>query len=168
MRVTKSSHLEKKSPNAISRRTFLISSAAIGLSLGILEALRITLAFLKPPPTKGFGGLIKPGKLEELAPGSVTYIRQGRFYLVHNSDGILAMFQRCTHLGCLVRWDADEDHFICPCHAGQYNREGEVISGPPPQPLGIFKLEITDGDVVVDTSQVIQRDHYEPSQAIKG
>ena len=80
----------------------------------------------------------------------------------------MAIYQQCTHLGCLVRWDEDEDQFKCPCHSGKYNRNGEVISGPPPKPLSIFQLEVISGDVVVDTSQVIQRDTYDPTQAIKG
>jgi cytochrome b6-f complex iron-sulfur subunit len=40
-----------------------------------------------------------------------------------------------AHLGCLVQWHKDTEKFVCPCHAGTYDSEGEVISGPPPAAL---------------------------------
>jgi cytochrome b6-f complex iron-sulfur subunit len=151
----------------ISRRTFLVATATATLALAITESLRIIVRYLEPPQAEGFGGVFTVGPVDEFPPGSVTRIRQGRFYVVHNGDGLLALYQRCTHLGCLVPWVEEEKRFACPCHAGRYSLEGEVLSGPPPKPLSLFKLEVMDGDLTVDTSQIIQRDRYEPSQAVK-
>jgi cytochrome b6-f complex iron-sulfur subunit len=78
---------------------------------------------------------------------------------------MLALWQRCTHLGCSVPWREDEGQFHCPCHSSLYNRVGEVLGGPAPRPLDIFPIEIVDGQLSVDTGKPISRDKYDPSQA---
>lgn len=51
----------------------------------------------------------------------------------------------CSHLGCIVHWKAEENHFACPCHAGHFTRQGEVISGPPPRALSQAPAKIENG-----------------------
>ncbi|MFQ6015292.1 MAG: ubiquinol-cytochrome c reductase iron-sulfur subunit [Anaerolineae bacterium] len=151
----------------LTRREF-IGLAGIGALLVALgEVARITWAYLWPQAKEGFGGMFSVGAIEDFPPDSVIHVRKGRFYIVHLEDGLLALYQKCTHLGCLVPWHEESERFACPCHAGKYNREGEVISGPPPRPLDLFKLEIVDGQVVVDTGKVTRRERYDPSQAVK-
>ena len=59
---------------------------------------------------------------------------------------VVAFSQKCTHLGCVVYYEAEEDRWHCPCHEGNFEvRTGEVISGPPPRPLGRIDVEIRDG-----------------------
>jgi Rieske Fe-S protein len=41
-----------------------------------------------------------------------------------------------------VQWRESEDRYVCPCHAGYFGKEGEVISGPPPKPLRQFAVKI--------------------------
>ena len=56
-------------------------------------------------------------------------------YLVVEKDKTLATFginAVCTHLGCVVPWNAAENKFICPCHGSQYNDQGRVVRGPAP------------------------------------
>ncbi len=151
-----------------SRRKFIVLAVTGAFALAVADAARIMLAFLRPQPKTGFGGVVAAGAVTDFPPGSLTHIRRGRFFLVHVDDGLLALYQRCTHLGCLVPWNAGEGRFACPCHAGRYNRVGEVLSGPPPRPLDLFPIKIVNGQVVVDTSQVVTRQRYEPSQAVKG
>jgi cytochrome b6-f complex iron-sulfur subunit len=151
--------------NAVPRRKFLIWAAAGTLALAVADATRIVFTFLQPQPKGGFGSEITAGAVEDFSLGSVTLIRQGRFFIVHVDDGLLALYRRCTHLGCLVPWDEEQGRFACPCHAGRYNRVGEVIGGPPPRPLDLFELKVVDGQVVVDTGKIISRKRYEPSQA---
>jgi Rieske Fe-S protein len=56
---------------------------------------------------------------------------------------IVAFSQKCTHLGCVVYYQAGEDRWHCPCHEGNFDtRTGRVISGPPPRPLGRIDAEI--------------------------
>lgn len=56
-------------------------------------------------------------------------------YLVVESDRTLATYGIngvCTHLGCVVPWNAAENKFICPCHGSQYDNQGRVVRGPAP------------------------------------
>ncbi len=63
-------------------------------------------------------------------------------------DEVVAFSQKCTHLGCVVYFEADADRWHCPCHEGNFNtRTGTVISGPPPRPLGRIDVEIRDDTI---------------------
>ena len=63
-------------------------------------------------------------------------------------DDVVAFSQKCTHLGCVVYFEADEDRWHCPCHEGNFDaRTGAVISGPPPRPLGRIDVEICDDTI---------------------
>jgi Rieske Fe-S protein len=61
---------------------------------------------------------------------------------------VVAFSQKCTHLGCVVYFEAEEDRWHCPCHEGNFEpRTGEVISGPPPRALGRIDVEIRDATI---------------------
>jgi menaquinol-cytochrome c reductase iron-sulfur subunit len=53
----------------------------------------------------------------------------------------------CTHLGCPVRWLQTAQLFMCPCHGGVYDGEGDVAGGPPPRPLFQYPVRVQDGEV---------------------
>jgi len=152
------------SEKTIDRRQFLGIAWAGSLALLAVQSI-ITLArFLKPVSTGGFGGLIYAGKVDEFPIGSVSRVLSGRFYLVRNEEGFLALWQRCTHLGCAVPWDETASQFHCPCHGSLFNTVGEVTGGPAPRPMDIFPVVIRSGEVWVDTSKPTERTHYDPSQ----
>jgi Rieske Fe-S protein len=60
-------------------------------------------------------------------------------------DDVVAFSQKCTHLGCVVYFEADNDRWHCPCHNGNFETAtGEVLSGPPTRPLGRIEIEVRD------------------------
>ncbi len=63
--------------------------------------------------------------------------------------GFLVFSRVCTHLGCLVKYDPERQVFICPCHAGTFDLEGNVISGPPPKPLPKISVRVEGNNLVI-------------------
>jgi len=70
--------------------------------------------------------------------------------------GIVALYQKCVHLGCRVPWCKTSQWFECPCHGSKYNRVGEKKGGPAPRGLDRFPVSISGQKVTVDTGLVIQ------------
>jgi cytochrome b6-f complex iron-sulfur subunit len=71
-------------------------------------------------------------------------------YLVVTEDKTLTNYginAVCTHLGCVVPWNANENKFMCPCHGSQYNSEGKVVRGPAPLSLALANATVTDDKV---------------------
>ncbi len=62
---------------------------------------------------------------------------------------VVAFSQKCTHLGCVVFYEPDEQRWHCPCHEGNFEAHtGSVISGPPTRPLGRIDLEVRDDGMI--------------------
>lgn len=150
----------------ITRRKFV--GIAWGVSLvGLFTQAGVALfKFLDfQAPAGSFGGEVVAGNLEEFEPGTVSYVPKGRFYIVRQEDGgVLALWQRCPHLGCIVPWRENEDQFNCPCHSSFFNRLGEVTGGPAPRPMDLFPVSLRDGKLVVDTGQPVQRQTFDETQ----
>jgi Rieske Fe-S protein len=78
-----------------------------------------------------------------------TAINYG-LYIVRTSESDVRVFSDiCTHLGCRVTWQTDQEHYISPCHNGHFDRLGNVVSGPPPRPLDEFTTKIENGNLFV-------------------
>jgi menaquinol-cytochrome c reductase iron-sulfur subunit len=76
-------------------------------------------------------------------------IERRSIFLVRTGESqVIAIDSTCTHLGCRVSWDSDEQLIKCPCHGGIYDREGTVKSGPPPKPLARLTTRV-DGDQIL-------------------
>ena len=144
-----------------SRRDFLQMAWAATGALTLVAGGGLTLNFFAPKVAVGeFGGVFDIGAVDDFPTGSVTPITNGRFYLVRQDDGgFIALYQKCTHLGCAVPWEPEVGQFVCPCHASAFEQDGDVINPPAPRPLDRFPLAISDGMISVDTGQRIERDH---------
>ncbi|ASQ89984.1 (2Fe-2S)-binding protein [Prosthecochloris sp. GSB1] len=59
----------------------------------------------------------------------------------------------CTHMGCPVQPDEESDGFFCPCHAGFFDADGNVVSGPPPSPLRRLKTTVAGRQLLVSAGE---------------
>ena len=64
-------------------------------------------------------------------------------------SGFIALSRVCTHLGCLVGYDKFNDKLVCPCHAGEFDLEGRVLSGPATKSLQRYPLKISSKQVTI-------------------
>ena len=80
-------------------------------------------------------GNFQPGDATTLQVGGMAVI------VVRQRSGFKAFSASCTHLGCLVTWERGDDEFKCPCHAAVFDKEGKVVSGPPPEPLAEYAVK---------------------------
>jgi cytochrome b6-f complex iron-sulfur subunit len=118
-----------------------------------------------PPSSGGPGGgitakdalgndVIVSEFLAKHAPGErvlVQGLKGDPTYLVVKEDGGLTSYginSVCTHLGCVVPWNASENKFICPCHGSQYDATGKVVRGPAPLSLALVHTDTTESDTV--------------------
>ena len=69
-------------------------------------------------------------------------------------EGMVALYQKCPHLGCKVPACDSSQWFECPCHGSKYNRVGEKRAGPAPRGLDRFPIEVSDGNVLIDTGSL--------------
>jgi Rieske Fe-S protein len=80
----------------------------------------------------------KRGSARKLAPGEGKVVSAGlrQVAVSRDDDGTLhAVSARCTHLGCIVSWNAAERTWDCPCHGSRFDTAGGVIQGPAVRPL---------------------------------
>ena len=66
-------------------------------------------------------------------------------------NGLVALYQKCPHLGCRVPECKSSQWFECPCHGSQYDRVGEKKAGPAPRGMDRFGITVANGNVIVDT-----------------
>ena len=155
---------ENKEKKKLSRAQFLGIAWTGSLTLVFAQVALALAKFIQPVSRGGFGGEVFAGKVEEFAIGSINRVLAGRFFIARTPDGLLALWQKCTHLGCAVPWVEEERQFHCPCHGSLFNEVGEVVGGPAPRPLDIFPIDVRSGEVWVDTSQPQQRSKFDDSQ----
>ena len=70
----------------------------------------------------------------------------------------IAISTRCAHLGCPVRWVSPAQRFVCPCHGGVYDAQGQVEGGPPVRPLDRFKTRVQNGQVQIGPRYSVNSD----------
>jgi len=152
----------------MTRRNFLkLGVGALG-ALALLELGAASLVYMQPRSMEGqFGGVVSAGAADSFTNGSVTEFPDGRFFLIRSDDGgFLAVYRKCTHLGCAVSWEANEGRFVCPCHGSYFDENGDVENPPAPRALDTFAVIIEDGQVLVDTAKPETRDKFAPDQLV--
>jgi cytochrome b6-f complex iron-sulfur subunit len=165
--------------SGMTRRQFF--NRAITVTFGSFLALQgvYYLAFFWPKLSGGFGADVDAGSVDEITAQTVNpdgtivpvFVPEARAYVVPAPDnlsdqfadkdvaaaGLMALFQRCVHLGCRVPWCATSIGFECPCHGSKYNSVGEYFAGPAPRNLDRFTVEVTGDDrFIIHTGDIIE------------
>jgi len=126
------------------------SKIAIGNVDDVISQIRASRGFLYTPQARAW---ITEYPREGVAKARVAYDSQAPV-LAGMESGIVALYQKCPHLGCRVPECASSQWFECPCHGSQFNRVGEKKGGPAPRGMDRFGVSVANGIVVVDTGSV--------------
>ncbi len=172
----------------VERRKFFNRSLLVIFGIFLGQFAIAGLAFLWPKLKGGFGTPINAGNINDLraeiiqSDGSIVpkFVASAQSWIVpipeaevpessfaglpvvagggSGEPALMAMWQRCVHLGCRLPSCVPSQGFECPCHGSRYNFHGEYESGPAPRNMDRFAVEV-DGDtnsLIVLTGQVIQ------------
>ncbi|HZI93941.1 MAG TPA: Rieske (2Fe-2S) protein [Patescibacteria group bacterium] len=124
------------------------------LSLWGLGAAAVALSFLRAPTSarRAGEGQVRCGSFSGLPVGAARLVRHGAeplFVLRVSDTEALALSAVCTHLRCVLTWDDAKKTILCPCHAGSFDRNGNVLSGPPTRALRQFAAEVRADEILV-------------------
>jgi cytochrome b6-f complex iron-sulfur subunit len=165
----------------VNRRQFFNRSIVAAQSLVLGSFSLAMIGFLWPSLSGGFGGKVRAGDLKDILTEIAEkkqpfYVPEARAYVNPYPEaalprakaaysesvlpgleaGVIAIFQKCVHLGCRVPWCQTSQWFECPCHGSKYNRVGEKKGGPAPRGLDQFPIEVDAGTVTINTGLVVQ------------
>jgi cytochrome b6-f complex iron-sulfur subunit len=135
------------------RRTMLSWLLGGGALASMACFLYPVIRFLNPPLiTEAAVNEVSGGKVQDLKSNSGKIVRFGNkpALLVRVSDTEWKAFSAvCTHLNCTVQYRDSTRQIWCACHNGTYDLNGRVVSGPPPNPLEEYAVNIRGDEVVV-------------------
>lgn len=80
-----------------------------------------------------------------------TTVSKGAWLLNKGNNQFVVYDPHCTHLGCAYYWDEGRKAFLCPCHGGVFDIDGNVMEGPPPRPLDRIPFTIENNTIEVTT-----------------
>ena len=90
---------------------------------------------------------------DSIAKAKAVYGKQSAVFSGMQS-GIVALYQKCPHLGCRVPNCQSSQWFECGCHGSMYNRVGEKKAGPAPRGMDRFGVAVNNGQLIIDTGAV--------------
>jgi cytochrome b6-f complex iron-sulfur subunit len=164
----------------VTRRQFFNRSIVGLFGLGLAGFGGASLGFLWPKASGGFGSSIRIGKISDIEAkiddgAGFAYYPEARAWITRYpasalekakavysppelagmEAGVVALYQKCPHLGCRVPACLTSKWFECPCHGSQYNNVGEKKGGPAPRGMDRFAMTVSGGALTVNTGQVI-------------
>jgi nitrite reductase/ring-hydroxylating ferredoxin subunit len=80
---------------------------------------------------------------------SVWVLREG-----DKPNAFRVLSATCTHAGCQVAWKGARKLFVCPCHGGTFETDGNRKSGPPQRALAAVDYQVKDGQLLVRSDDV--------------
>jgi cytochrome b6-f complex iron-sulfur subunit len=134
------------------RRRFLVNMWATGGALLAAAGAWTTWDLFRPLPTTGFGGKVRTILPTSVPESGIVEVPAARAYLTRLDGEIVALSEKCTHLGCRVPFCDSSGRFECPCHGSVFNRVGDYLAGPAPRGMDRYPVEEgDDGLLYIDT-----------------
>jgi|SRR5579871_2203998 len=135
------------------RRSMLSWLLGVGAMASMASFLYPVIRFLNPPKiTEVAVNEVSGGKVQDLKPNSGKIVRFGSkpALLVRLSETEWKAFSAvCTHLNCTVQYRDSTQQIWCACHNGTYDLNGHVVSGPPPNPLEEYVVNLRGDEVII-------------------
>lgn len=99
----------------------------------------------------GDSSVIAEIPLDQFQEGSCVGVSTtaGLCWAMQTNGNFTALNARCTHQGCDVNWLNETRTFLCPCHGGRYDAAGNVLQGPPTEPLARFETQVVNNSVQI-------------------
>jgi len=153
---------ENKEEISMDRRRFCLRAghAAVGL-VGVGTA-GVLYKFLSPGVILEISPRFQLGMPYAFRPDTYVFDEAHKLFVIRNEQGLFyAVSYVCTHLGCLVNRNITSAQtrpgavFVCPCHGSTYDQVGNVLDGPAPRPLDRFRVVVENGEIVVDTREIV-------------
>ena len=152
--IQRETRLAEDAPG-VGRRSFLLRFSWAGLALYFSVFMGAVLSLVRPRVSSRPAQVFALGYPADYRLGQVAYHREPKVFVVRREDGFSAISAICTHLGCTVAWNGDHRLFLCPCHGGKFDIEGRNVAGPPPRPLDVFTLQLSqEGRLEVDKDMI--------------
>jgi len=82
------------------------------------------------------------------SPGG-SQVVNGVIIVSTGTSTYVAFSSICTHQGCVVSYYKAYNEFICPCHGGTYDINGNVVAGPPPSALTKYTVTLTGTSLTI-------------------
>jgi catechol 2,3-dioxygenase-like lactoylglutathione lyase family enzyme len=116
-------------------------------------------------------GTVDCGPADSYAVGDVKVFPQGYFFLARLQEGFLALTRWCSHMNGLLIYQKEHWRFWCAMHTATYDRRGNPTCSsnrfPDLKALRLHPVSFgPDGHVLVNTDEIVERDRYDPSQAV--
>lgn len=141
----------------LNRREFLSRMWKVGIGLIGAAGVWTSWDLLQPLETTGFGGTVRTVPPEAVPETGVIEVPQARAYLARIEGEVVALSEKCTHLGCRVPFCGSSGQFECPCHGSVFNRAGEFRAGPAPRGMDRYPIEVgEDGLIYIDTGAPVE------------
>ncbi len=81
-------------------------------------------------------------------------LQQGVYVWRVSENQVIVFSRSCTDLGCPVTFDRGSECFLCPCHGGIFDKQGERMAGPPDRSLYRYETRVENGVLQVNLSSV--------------
>jgi len=110
-------------------------------------------------------GDVPAGNVSDLPEGSLRAVGSTPVAIGRDSNGVYAMTLTCTHEGCNIalHGSVDMQGVRCSCHGARFSANGAVRSGPAPDPLVHFAVEIdTGGEIMIRGEQRVSTNTRTP------